>query len=282
METHPLFQQVAPEQPKYPSNLFKALHNFMGGISTPVQNPMAAKYGRAYDLLISGDAHRYKEDIDLAISQYEEALKLRTDLTEAHVGIAKCYRRKGHFKGAITSFKQALSHNPFQKEVHIELGKCYNESGQLGLAIKSYEKAIKLDPKCVEAKFGLALILELNQEMDYASRLYQEIIALDSEFLPAYNNLGSIFVRLGLYTPAEKIFRELVEKAPEFLRGHLGLAMTLDKAGKRKEALDTYYYVLDQKPNARNVSFIEKRIVAIKRELGHIKTRNNTTLVLVK
>lgn len=267
---------------RYSSKLMTALNRFTSGLSTEVRNPLKTKYGRAYDYLISGDTYRYREEIDTAISHYRLALEHRDDFTEAYLGIAKCMRRKGDTMGAIQYLNKAIEQNAFRMDLHLDVAKCYAECGYTSKAIQHYERTIKLEPGSVEARFGLALVVETNNDIDYALRLYQEIIDIEPEFLPAYNNLGSLHMRMGHYVPAEKLFRTLVDKAPEFTRGYLGLAITLDKAGKRCQAIDTYQQVLRMRPSSRNTEFIEKRIVHLNKELGRTKTRRQTTLVRIK
>lgn len=267
---------------QYSSKLLTALNRFTGGLATEVKNPLKAKYGKAYDYLISADTLRYREEIDEAISHYRKALNERDDFTEAYLGMAKCFRRKGDTMGAIKYLNKALQQNSFRMDLHLDLAKCYAECGYLAKAVKHYERTIKLEPGSVEARFGLALAVEMNNDTQYAIRLYQEIIDIEPEFLPAYNNLGSLYMRLGLYAPAEVLFRALTEKAPEFTRGYLGLAITLDKSGKRHEAIEHYNKVLRMRPTGKNTEFITKRIVHLNRELGRAKTKRNTTLVLVK
>ena len=260
-------EQIQQQQQglRYSSKLMHALNRFTGGLSTEVKNPLKNKYGKAYEYLISGDSHRYREEIDLAISNYQKALEERDDFTEAYLGIAKCFRRKGDTMGAIKYLNHALVQNSFRTDLHLDLAKCYTECGYTAKAIKHYERTIKLDPSSVEARFGLALAVEMNGDTDYAIRLYQDIIDLEAEFLPAYNNLGSLYMRLGMYMQAEILFRVLTEKAPDFTRGFLGLAITLDKAGKRQESIDAYQQVLKMRPTGKNTEFIAKRIVHLNR-----------------
>ncbi len=279
MKSH---EQVNEAGLRYPSKLVAALNKFTGGLATEVHNPLSKKYGRAYDYLISADALRYKEDIEAAMTKYNQALALHGNFTEAYTGLGKCFRRKGDNMGAIKYFKLALNGNPFDKEVHVDIAKCYNEAGYLESSMKHYRRAIKLDPDFLEAKFGLALILELSGEIDEAITLYKAIIQLDEDFLPAYNNLGSIYLRQGIFKESEIIFKDLVRRAPDFSRGHLGLALTLDKSSQPKFAIDAYYRVLELKKNSRNTGFIKRRIVALNKDLGRSVTRKNTTLVLVK
>lgn len=275
-------RQTAEPGVRYSSKLMTALNRFTGGLATEVANPLKVKYGKAYDYLISGDTHRYREEIDVAIAQYRLALEQREDFTEAYVGIAKCLRRKGDSLGAIQYLSHALSQNGFRKELHQDIAKCYAECGYTAKSIHHYERAIKLDRRAVEARFGLALVVEMTEDFDYTIRLYQQIIQIEPEFLPAYNNLGSIFMRLGRYEEAEALFRTLIAKAPDFTRGHLGLAITLDKAGKRKQAIASYNQVMRLRPTSKNTDFIEKRIVSLNAEMGRVKSSHGATLVLIK
>lgn len=275
-------RQPAEQSARYSGKLMTALNRFTGGLATEVANPLKTKYGKAYDYLISGDSHRYREEIDVAIAQYRLAIEQREDFTEAYVGIAKCLRRKGDSLGAIQYLSQALSRNAFRKELHQDIAKCYAECGYTAKAVHHYERAIKLDAKSVEARFGLALVVEMTEDFDYTIRLYEEILRLEPEFLPAYNNLGSMLMRIGRYEEAEALFRTLIEKAPDFTRGHLGLAITLDKANKRAEAIRSYHQVLKLRPTGKNSDFIEKRIVNLNAEMGRVKSSKNATLVLIK
>lgn len=283
MSSHPpMAQGSAAAGIRYSSRLMAALNRFTGNLAVEAPNPMAHKYGRAYDHLIAADALRYREELDAALGEYQQAIALRQDFAEAHIGAGKCLRRKGEFQRAVAAFKRALSQNGFNKDVHLDIGKCYNDLGLVKQAIAHYERAVKIDPAFLEAKFGLALIVELQGDTAYATRLYHDIIALDEEFLPAYNNLGSIHLRLCAYDEARRVFEDLVERSPEFGRGHLGLALTLDRMGRKREALLSYQRVLTLKPTARNAEFIERRILAINSELGRSRTRNGMVMVRVK
>ncbi len=275
-------RQSAQSGVRYSSKLMTALNRFTAGLATEVANPLKAKYGKAYEHLITGDTFRYREEIETAISHYQLALECRDDFTEAYLGMAKCYRRKGDVQSAIEYLSKGLAQNAFRKDLHLDMAKCYAETGFTTKSTYHYERVIKLDRKNIEARFGLALLVETSDDLDTAIRLYQEIIEIENDFLPAYNNLGSLYMRVGRYADAETLFRTLVSKAPEFSRGHLGLAITLDKAGKFREALDCYQLVLRMRPTTKNADFIEKRIISLNKDLGRTKTRKNLTLVLVK
>ncbi len=267
---------------RYSSRLMSALNKFTGGLAVPVENPLKVKYGEAYDYLIYGDTHRHQEDVETAITYYHHAITLREDMTEAHIGLGKCLKRKGDAVGAINAFKKALKNNAFDKDLHLDIAKCYTECGQLEKAISAYNRAIKLDPDYIEALFGLALVVEINGDNTQAIAVYKRIVEIDAEFLPAYNNLGSLYMRLSLFDESEALFKHLIDKAPSFSRGYLGLAITLDKSGKAKEALTAYRQVLTMKPNSRNTEFIERRILQLSKDLGMCKSSKATTLVRVK
>jgi len=273
---------IAP-QLKYSAKVLNVLKQFTGTLAAEVVNPLSHKYGPAYQYLVSGDAQRYRENIEDALIAYRRALDIRHDLTEAHVGVGQCLRRKGDYKGAIDAFKQALTQNQFDKDIHLNLAKSYNEAGLIEPAIQHYRRAIVLDPLFIEAKFGLALILELDGQHEEPIQLYEEIIAVDEGFLPAYNNLGSIYLRQERLKEAEDVFRELVDRAPDFGRGYLGLAITLDKSNQPVEAIAAYNKAIELKHGARNVDFVKNRILKLNQQLGRSRTTTTqTTIIRVK
>ena len=277
-------ESKAPRAESIPvqSRLMTALHRFTGTLATDVRNPLKAKYGEAYNYLISGDTCRYREEVDTAIAHYKQALTHRPDYLDAQLGLAKCYRRKGAILEAIQSLETALVMNAFHEETHLQLAKTYAEAGYTQKAIRHYQRVVKLNPRQVEARFGQALLLENLQNLTGSIQLYEEILEIEPDFLPAYNNMGSLYLRMNQLKEAECLFTQLVAKAPDFARGYLGLAMTLDKAGYSNQAVKAYERVLQLSGNSKNAAFVSQRMIELHRELGHTRTRGCVTLVRVK
>jgi tetratricopeptide (TPR) repeat protein len=269
-----------------PSRFLQALNRFTGGIKVQAYNPLREKFGKGYEHLIAGDACRFREELEPAIQHYLKALQFANEINEpcleAYLGISKCYTRKGDLKNAIQYLSMAVQQNAFSAEAHNDLAKCLNDSGNTQKAMFHYKRAIRLNTRFVDARFGLALLLESKGDIENAIKQYQQILEIDPEFLPSYNNLGSIYLRQNALDKAEHLFRALIVKAPTFTRGHLGLAMTCDRAGKCVDAIQAYEAVVQLRPNGKNMQFIAQRLIQMNMDLGRSVTRHNTTLVRVK
>lgn len=276
--------ETSPRKITYSSKLIGALTKFASAISHEVKNPLFEKYGDAYDFVVQGDAHRHREEYENAIRAYERAIAVNPDYIEAYMGMGQAFRRKGDIKRAIFSFSKIIKLNAFHKGVHLELAKAYSEAGLPDKAIVHFRQSVKLNPECVESRFHLALSLELEGELQEPCRLYEEIIQLDVEFLPAYNNLGSVHMRLGHYDVAESMFRVLLQKEPGFGRAYLGLAISLDRQNKPKEALRYYEQLLAMRSYSRNKTYVRDRVLTLRQQLGRkpISTQNGSVLVRVK
>ncbi len=95
------------------------------------------------------------------------------------------------------------------------------------------------------AKEGAALI---QSDPAGAERLLREALTADLYNGPAHNNLGVVFLNQGhLYEAASEFEwgRKLMPGAPD---PRLNLALTLERAGRTKEALDTYRTALEVYP----------------------------------
>jgi tetratricopeptide (TPR) repeat protein len=59
-----------------------------------------------------GNAYQFKGLLDMAIEQYQTALRLKPDYVEAHNNLGVIYTRKGLKREAIREFEEALEIRP--------------------------------------------------------------------------------------------------------------------------------------------------------------------------
>jgi len=93
--------------------------------------------------------------------------------------------------------------NPIDAESYNNLGEALGELKQYPRAIEAFNKALGLDPKLLKAKY--------NQAVSYD--------------------------RMGNFRYSEFVFRSLIKSNPGYSLSYDGLAVTLSKAGRAKEAL---------------------------------------------
>ena len=113
------------------------------------------------------------------------------------------YMAQGKFENAEVAFARAVTLNPTDAESYNNLGEALGELKQYPRALEAFNKAINLDQKLLKAKY--------NQAVSYD--------------------------RMGNFRYSEFVFRSLIKNSPTYSLAYDGLAVTLSKAGRAKEAI---------------------------------------------
>jgi tetratricopeptide (TPR) repeat protein len=134
-----------------------------------------------------------KGQLDQALADYNEALRL--DAPRAHVwnNRGNLWRAKGDSKQAINDFNQAVRLAPDDALAYKNRGNVWSDRGAFDKAIRDYDAAITLDPQDAES----------------------------------YNNRGSMRMQLGDYERAIADFNEATRRAPQSPAGYNSLAWLL-------------------------------------------------------
>jgi tetratricopeptide (TPR) repeat protein len=92
---------------------------------------------------LRGVAYRLKGDLDRAIQDYGQAIKLNGKFAMAYNNRGVAYDRKGEFEHAIGDYEQAVKLKP-SPEVYFNRGNAYLAKAQYDHAIDDFNQAIKL------------------------------------------------------------------------------------------------------------------------------------------
>ncbi len=96
-------------------------------------------------------AYDEKGDLDRALADYDQALKLHANFPEAYVNRGVAYHRKGDYGRAIADFTQALALNPNLAPAYYNRGTSYQRQGEPSRAITDYSQALTLNPRYIAA-----------------------------------------------------------------------------------------------------------------------------------
>jgi tetratricopeptide (TPR) repeat protein len=155
-----------------------------------------------------GNALRTKGDLDGAIAQFREAIRLDPKYVWNRINLGNALRKKGDLDGAIAQFGEAIRLDPKSTWNRIHLGNALLDKGDLGGAIAQYREAIRLDPKLGDAHNSLGWALYGKGDLDGAIAQYQEAIRLDPKHRHALANL-----------PRAKRMRALLPRLADVLAG---------------------------------------------------------------
>jgi adenylate cyclase len=136
----------------------------------------------AYEYCLKAKFHESKwnpEDINTAISLYEEALALDSKYAEAHLGLAGCYSFLGTiafipfeegWNKTVSHTNQALALNGQSSGVHYQLSnQAFFVECDFNKALKEGKKAIELNPNNAEAQQNISFLYTLAGDLEKSS-----------------------------------------------------------------------------------------------------------------
>jgi len=116
--------------------------------------------------------HQEAGEAEAAIEQYERAVALGTERSDAFYSLGLLYQERGDYQRAATALTHAASDPEYALSAHYALGTCYQELGQLPQAAQEYEQTIRLvDLQSI----GKAEADDLIQMYESAARIYSQL-----------------------------------------------------------------------------------------------------------
>jgi tetratricopeptide (TPR) repeat protein len=116
--------------------------------------------------------HQEAGEAEAAIEQYERAIGLGAERSDAFYSLGLLYQERGEHQRAATALTRAASDPEYALSAHYALGTCYQELGQLPQAAQEYEQTIRLvDLQSI----GKAESDDLIQMYESAARIYTQL-----------------------------------------------------------------------------------------------------------
>jgi tetratricopeptide (TPR) repeat protein len=112
----------------------------------------------------SGDDHYRRGELDEALADYTEAIRLDPKNAEAYNNRALVYNKKGELDKAITDFNDAIKIRPNTPRLYNNRGLAYAKKGNFDKAISDFTEAIKQDSRHIESYGARAFAYSLKGE----------------------------------------------------------------------------------------------------------------------
>jgi tetratricopeptide (TPR) repeat protein len=100
-----------------------------------------------------GIAHRELSQVDSALADYDAALELNPDYTDAYFARGQAYQAKNDTTAAIADFSKTLELEPDHAEAIYSRGLAHDQAGKDHLAVKDFNTAVALKPAFGRAHF---------------------------------------------------------------------------------------------------------------------------------
>jgi tetratricopeptide (TPR) repeat protein len=185
----------------------------------PATPAAAAQSNDPQQLLAAGQTALDQNRFDDAVRLYNRVIALSANKPQtaaiANLKIGNSYMVQRKFENAVFGFERAIQLNPNYAEAYNNLGEAVGELKQYSRAIEMFGKAAALDPALLKAKYNQAVSYDRMRNFRY------------SEF----------------------VFRNLIKSNPNYSLAYDGLAVTLSKAGRGKEAIAFHEKAIALAPN---------------------------------
>jgi len=210
-----------------------------------------------------GNIYGKKKEYGQAISYTKQALRQKPDYAPGHYNLAKALHMTGNPGKAMSSYRLAIKYNPYFEEAFFNLGFLAMERKQFKEAIDNFKSFLNMQPRHPKAYFGLATSYAMMGKQEEAKQHYENAIAYDSEFLSPYINLANLHMATGNTMEAKNLLKIVLLKNPTLAGVHknLGLIFMQEKDMKNaSEHFNEYLRLMPTAPDALVIkSFLQNK-----------------------
>ncbi|ANA39750.1 MULTISPECIES: tetratricopeptide repeat protein [Geobacter] len=114
----------------------------------------------------AGNAHLAGGALDMALSCYREAVRLRPGFAQAHYNLGVVFQQKGLLDEAAASFRSAISFNRDYAKAYNNLGYILATQGRLDESADCFNRAIAIEPGFAAAYHNLGTTLRHQGRVD--------------------------------------------------------------------------------------------------------------------
>jgi tetratricopeptide (TPR) repeat protein len=168
-------------------------------------------------------------------------------------------QNNGRFDEAVAIFNRVISlssNNPQNAATaNLKIGNAYMVQGKFENAAIGYQRATALNPNYAEAYNNLGEALGELKRYPQAIEAFNKAFVLDATLLKAKYNQAVTYDRMGNFRYSEFVFRNLIKSNPDYSLGYDGLAVTLSKAGRAREAISFHEKAIALSPREPSYHF---------------------------
>jgi tetratricopeptide (TPR) repeat protein len=214
IETALELQRVYPDDPEV---LYYSSKIFGNQAFLSAQKLFQTAPKSTWGMMAAAEAHESQGNLDQAIAEYHEVLKLDPARPNVHFRIGRALLARETIKGdakdleaAETEFQQELGLNPSSANAAYELAEIYRKQGHEDQARKYFQQAVDSYPAFEEAHVGLALT-QLETDPASARTHLQKAVTLDPQDPIAWYRLAQAERALGHIDKQRKAMAEFAK-----------------------------------------------------------------------
>lgn len=215
----------------------------------------------AYEAYIRGRGYLLEyekpENIDNAIMEFQQALKVDPKYAAAYAGLGRAYligfrqlnKSKDWLSRASENCDTALALSSQSADAYACLGEVLKTEGHYSEAAKQFQRAVDLDSTSDDALIGLADSYQKLGNVAAAEQSYRKAITLRPSYWAVYSWLGTFYFAQARYQEAADMFRKVNDLAPDNYRGYYDLGAVLLLQNLYDESISASKRSIELRPN---------------------------------
>ena len=215
----------------------------------------------AYEAYIRGRGYLLEyekpENIDNAITEFQQALKVDPKYAPAYAGLGEAYwigyqqlnRGKEWLDKASESCQRALGLSSRMPDGYTCLGNVFFGTGKYEQAVAQYQVALDLDHANNDALEGLASSYAKLGNPASAEAAYQKAISLRPNYWSVYSWLGEFYTGQARYKEAAEMYSKALELAPDNYVGYRNLGGVYLYENRYDDAISALTHSIDLRPS---------------------------------
>lgn len=204
-----------------------------------------------------GTAYHAKGKFDLALLDYNSAIKLNPYYSNAYNNRGLVYAAKGQFNLAAADFNKAIELNPKYAAAYNNSGKAYYAKGDNDKAIAEFSRAVDLNPVYGSAYLNRGDAYRAKNDLDKAIADYNKAIEIHATDYDALASRGLLFQGQHKYEQAINDYTRAIDANPrsERLYLYLMIATWLSK-GNSHEVLEKIKHQMSSNRDSKWIHMI--------------------------
>ena len=163
-------------------------------------------------------------------SLFSRALACTTDNDEVHSHLGGAYVLDGNLDAALIQFHEALKIRPGNIEALYNYGLALHLEGKLDEAAAQYRKVLEIRPDRYDARCNLAGVLARQGKTDEAIAQYEQALQIDSNLWAVHLNLGDALLKKNKPLQAIAHYQKALQIHPDSVQVQNTLAWILATA----------------------------------------------------
>jgi tetratricopeptide (TPR) repeat protein len=213
-----------------------------------------------------GQVASRRHEVDQAIADFNEAIRLDPKMAEAYASRGTAYHLKKETDRAAADFREALRLDPKLAQTHTDRGLAFREEQDYDRAIAQFTVALRLDPRLAPACLARGATYVLKGESNPAIADLDEAIRLDTNVAAAYLSRGNAYLLKKETGRATADFREAGRLDPQLARSYFDRAHACREKKDYDQAIAQFTLALRLDPSYALAYFGRGWVHVLKRE----------------